>query len=83
LKWAVGDAGCGDDRPDTTAFNRFTKERLRCGNIPLRAQSELDRPAGPVNGTFDQVEAAIGTLLHHITPHECINYFRQAGYAST
>jgi transposase len=33
--------------------------------------------------TFNQVEAAIGTLLHHITPNECINYFRQAGYAST
>ena len=33
--------------------------------------------------TFGQVEKAIAELLGLITPAECINYFRAAGYAST
>lgn len=33
--------------------------------------------------SFDAVQEAIATLLKQIEPDECLNYFRQAGYAST
>jgi transposase len=33
--------------------------------------------------TFEQVEKAIAELLGQVTPQECINYFRSAGYAAT
>jgi transposase len=31
----------------------------------------------------EQVEKCIANLIRHIQPDECINYFQQAGYAST
>jgi transposase len=33
--------------------------------------------------TFEQVEKCIAALLKTITPDECVNYFKAAGYAST
>ncbi len=33
--------------------------------------------------TVDAISAAIGQLLNSFTPHECANYFKNAGYAST
>jgi transposase len=33
--------------------------------------------------TIPQVEACIARLLAELTPHQCRNYFREAGYAST
>ena len=33
--------------------------------------------------TIEQVEKSIAKLLHQISPTECINYFQEAGYAST
>jgi transposase len=33
--------------------------------------------------TIDQVERCIADLLNRITPEECLNYFQEAGYAST
>jgi transposase len=33
--------------------------------------------------TPETLSAAIGSLLHSFTPHECANYFKNAGYAST
>ena len=33
--------------------------------------------------TIDAVRDRIGTILHHFTPDECANYFRNCGYAST
>jgi len=32
--------------------------------------------------TTDEVADRIGQLLDAFTPHECANYFRNAGYAS-
>jgi transposase len=33
--------------------------------------------------TFGQVEKAIAALLGQVSPEECLNYIREAGYAST
>ena len=33
--------------------------------------------------TIEAISAAIGQLLDSFTPHECANYFKNAGYAST
>lgn len=33
--------------------------------------------------TIEAISAAIGQLLESFTPHECANYFKNAGYAST
>ena len=33
--------------------------------------------------SFDQVEDAVAVLLQQIEPEECLNFFREAGYAPT
>ena len=39
-------------------------------------------PRGTAPGTADDIRRAIGQLLDSLTPQECANYLKNAGYAS-